>query len=102
MRKRLANELLGTLVGATLMCDNQNSIHLSNNQAHHEMTKHIDVRHHFIREIIDRKKVKLIKVVGDENDADMFTKVAPLAKLKHCMELLQVAQDDGSKEQVRY
>ena len=38
--KGLTNELLGTVVDATLMCDNQSAIHLSKNQTYHERTKH--------------------------------------------------------------
>ena len=43
--------------------------------------------------LLDKKEVKLIKVVGDENTAYMFTKAVPMAKLKHCLELLQVVQN---------
>lgn len=93
MAKRSGSELLGTVVDATLMCDSQSAIHLSKNQTHHERTKHIDVCHHFIWEILDKKEVKLIKDAGDENTADMFTKAVPMAKLKHCLELLHVVQD---------
>lgn len=55
--KGLTSELLGSIVHTTLMCDSQSAIHLSKNQAHHERTKHIDVRHHFIREILDKKEI---------------------------------------------
>ena len=72
------------------MCDSQSVIHLAKNQAHHERTKHIDVRYHFIREILEKKEISLIKVVGENNAADMFTKVVPIAKLQHCLGLLQV------------
>ena len=54
-------------------------------------TKHIDVRHHFIKEVLDRKEINLIKVVGNDNATDIFTKAVPIAKMKHCSELLQVA-----------
>lgn len=36
----------------TVHCDSQSAIHLTKTQMYHEMTKHIDVRYHFIREII--------------------------------------------------
>lgn len=65
-------------------------VHLAKNQAHHERTKHIDVRYHFIKEILEKKEISLIKVVGENNAADMFTKDVPIAKLQHCLGLLQV------------
>jgi len=46
---------------------------------------------HFIREILDRKELKLEKVAGEDNAAYMFTKAIPAAKMKHCMKLLNVA-----------
>ena len=70
------------------MCDSQSVIHLSKNQAYHEKTNDIDVHHHYIRELLDKNEINLIKVAGDENATDMFTKSAPISKLKHCLKLL--------------
>ena len=78
--KGLVGELLGLDVKVTLICDSQSAIHLLKNQAHHERTKHIDIRYHFIRDIIENKVVELIKVAREENVTDMFTKVVLAAK----------------------
>ena len=88
--KGLVSKLLGSDVKAILMRDSQSAIYLLKNQAHHKRTKHIDVRLHFIREIIEKHDVILTKVSGEENAADMFTKAVPFAKLKYCMKILQV------------
>ena len=90
--KGLVSELLGLEVKVTLLCDSQSAIHLSKNQAHHKRTKHIDVRLHFIREMIENKYVFLIKVAGENNVADIFTKAVPSTKLQHCMKILQFGQ----------
>ena len=42
----------------TIKCDSQSAIHLSKNSSYHERTKHIDVRLHFIRGVIEREKSK--------------------------------------------
>ena len=86
--KGLVSELLGVEVKATLMCDSQSAIHLSKNQAHHERTKHINVIHHFIRQIVEDKTVFLARVAGEDNVTYMFTKFVPTTKLKHCMKIL--------------
>ena len=58
-------------------CDSQNAIHLAKNQVHHGQTKHIDIRFHFIREIIKSDEVILKKNGTKDNLADIMTKVAP-------------------------
>ncbi|GJY23881.1 retrovirus-related pol polyprotein from transposon TNT 1-94 [Tanacetum coccineum] len=71
-------------------CDNQGAIHLSRNHVFHERTKHINVRYHFIREVLEAKTVKVLKVGTEHNVADALTKVVPGLKLQHCLELLNV------------
>ena len=63
-----------------LYVDNQGAIALAENPVHHERSKHIDVRYHFIRSEVDAGIVKLLYVPSEENIADLFTK--PLSKNK--------------------
>ena len=65
------------------MCDSQRAIHLSKNQAYHDRTKDLDVRYHFIIEVLERKEIDLIKVLGEEWEehvAYMFTKAVSLCQ----------------------
>ncbi|KAH9659029.1 hypothetical protein KPL70_023708 [Citrus sinensis] len=55
-------------------CDSQSAIHLTKNEVYHARTKHIDVRFHFVREIINEGKIFLQKIKTAENPADMLTK----------------------------
>ena len=43
-------------------CDSQSVISLAKNPAYHSKKKHIDVRYHFMRDMIEYKKVSLVKV----------------------------------------
>ncbi|GKE00700.1 retrovirus-related pol polyprotein from transposon TNT 1-94, partial [Tanacetum coccineum] len=70
--------------------DNQGAIHLSRNHVFHERTKHINVRYHFIREVLEAKTVKVLKMGTEHNATDALTKVVPGRKLQHCLELLKV------------
>nr|GEU44787.1 putative retrotransposon [Tanacetum cinerariifolium] len=71
-------------------CDNHGAIHLSQNHVSYERTKHINVRYHFIREVLEAKTVKVLKVGTEHNVADALTKVVPGRKLQYCLELLSV------------
>nr|GFC37010.1 retrovirus-related Pol polyprotein from transposon TNT 1-94 [Tanacetum cinerariifolium] len=86
----LLEELGVELNKVTVNCDNQGAIHLSWNHVFHERTKHINVRYHFIREVLEAKTVEVLKVGTEHNAADALTKVIPGHKLQHCFELLSV------------
>ncbi|GKC50392.1 hypothetical protein Tco_1073137, partial [Tanacetum coccineum] len=58
----LLEELGVVLNTVAVNCDNQSAIHLSRNHVFHERTKHINVRYHFIREVLEAKTVKVLKV----------------------------------------
>ncbi|OAE29570.1 hypothetical protein AXG93_702s1240 [Marchantia polymorpha subsp. ruderalis] len=63
-----------------LFCDNQSVIHLTKNQMFHESTKHIDIKLHFIQNVIVEVYVVVEKVHTDENPMDMATKMV----MGHC------------------
>ncbi|GJU37492.1 retrovirus-related pol polyprotein from transposon TNT 1-94 [Tanacetum coccineum] len=52
--------------------------------------KHINVRYHFIREIVESKEIKVAKIGTKDNVSDAFTKVVLGPKFKYCMEILGV------------
>ena len=58
----------------TLYCDNMSAISISKNPVQHSRTKHIDIRHHFIRELVEEKTINLEHVVSEKQLADIFTK----------------------------
>ena len=58
----------------TLFCDNLSAINISKSPIQHSRTKHIDIRHHFIRELVEEKIVALEHVATELQLADIFTK----------------------------
>nr|GEZ04430.1 retrovirus-related Pol polyprotein from transposon TNT 1-94 [Tanacetum cinerariifolium] len=77
----------------TMHSDRQSAIHLAKNQVYHARAKHIDVRYHFIREILKEGGVKIQKIHTFKNPADMLTKVVAGIKLTYCLDLIN--NDDG-------
>ncbi|GJX27363.1 transposable element [Tanacetum coccineum] len=72
----------------TMYSDSQSVIHLAKNQVYHARTKHIDVRYHFIREILEEGRVRIQKVHNSKNPADMLTKVLAGIKFNYCLDLI--------------
>ncbi|WVZ49529.1 hypothetical protein U9M48_000877 [Paspalum notatum var. saurae] len=57
-----------------LLVDNKSAIALSRNPVHHDRSKHIDTRFHFIRECVDEGKIDVRHVGTEEQLADILTK----------------------------
>jgi hypothetical protein len=65
-----------------LLCDNESAIKLANNPVNYSRTKHIDIRHHFLRDHEAKGDIALIHVSTDKQLADIFTK--SLDELRFC------------------
>ncbi|KAG8500752.1 hypothetical protein CXB51_002776 [Gossypium anomalum] len=89
--KGLFSELNEDLQISTVFCDSQSAIFLTKDQMFHERTKHIDVRYHFVRDIIARGDIVVSKISTHENPADMMTKSLPITKFEHCLDLAGVS-----------
>lgn len=68
--------------------DSASTQELARNPVYHGRTKHIDVRHHFVREALKNHQIKLDYLCSAEMIADIFTKALPLNKHYKCIELL--------------
>nr|GEX17404.1 aspartyl-tRNA synthetase [Tanacetum cinerariifolium] len=88
--KGLLIELEVNLRSMVVNYDNQSAIHLSRNAMFHERTKHINVRYHFIREIVDSIEIEVAKIGTNNNAANAVIKVVPGPKFKYCMKILGV------------
>ena len=67
-------DITGILCSPDLMIDNQSAIALINNRMIRDKSKHIEVRFHFIRELILDHKIKTKNVPTQDQLADVFTK----------------------------
>ncbi|GJU62568.1 hypothetical protein Tco_1244403 [Tanacetum coccineum] len=57
-----------------IMCDNKGAIDLSKNPVQHSRTKHIEIRHHFLRDNVQKGHISIEKVPSADNIADILTK----------------------------
>lgn len=66
---------MGLVYGAIRIdCDSQSEIFLAKSLSYHSKPKHIDGQHHFVRDMIEEKKVFLIKVDTLKNTVDALKK----------------------------
>jgi hypothetical protein len=74
----LYSELCGISSCFTIHCDSQSA-------------KHIDIRYHFIRDVIARGGVIKVRMIHTcNNPADMMTKPVPIAKFELCSSLVGI------------
>ncbi|GJV80332.1 hypothetical protein Tco_1516202 [Tanacetum coccineum] len=57
-----------------IMCDNKGAIDLSKNPVQHSHTKHIEIRHHFLCDNVQKGNISIEKVSSEDNIADILTK----------------------------
>ncbi|GJX41764.1 putative ribonuclease H-like domain-containing protein [Tanacetum coccineum] len=71
--------------------DNESTICIVKNPVYHSKTKHIEIRHHFIRDCYEKKLISVEKIHTDLNVADLLTK--PFDGPRYYLVLKRVKQD---------
>lgn len=80
--RNLLNELEFRQPNPTIVhSDNQGAIAFAHDSQFHTRSKHIDIRHHFIRDTISNGDISTVYVPSESNCADLLTK--PLARPSH-------------------
>jgi hypothetical protein len=79
--RKLLTDLFDHEMDSTIIhCDNQSCVKLSENPVFHDKSKHIEIKYHYIRDMVQRKAVHVQYLPTHEQIADIFTK--PLARTK--------------------
>lgn len=82
--KGLRKELSGESQPVTILCDNMSAIYLAEREiGYSPRTKHIDIRHHFLREQIEHNVIKLEHVGTKLQTADLLTKAVPVSTFEN-------------------
>ncbi|WMV14848.1 hypothetical protein MTR67_008233, partial [Solanum verrucosum] len=89
--RRILAELQHMQASATeIYCDNKASIAMTKNPSFHSRTKHIDVRFHFIRDLVAKEEIVLKHCSTHEQLADLLTKSLAANKFIHLRALIGV------------
>nr|GEU86226.1 ribonuclease H-like domain-containing protein [Tanacetum cinerariifolium] len=63
--------------------DNSSTICIIKNHVLHSKTKHMEIRHHFIRDCNDKKLIQVVKIPSDNNFADILTKAFDVGRFQY-------------------
>jgi hypothetical protein len=77
-----------------ILCDNQSCIKMMENPVFHDKSKHIEIRYHYIRDMVQRGVVKLQYVGTNEQVADVLTKPLSCVMFEYFRDKLGVVRKD--------
>lgn len=82
--KQLIAEVEDKEESIQIYCDNKSTIDLANTSSYKQRTKHIDIRHHFIKEKVESEEIKVKYMKTEEMVADSLTKAVHKIKNNYC------------------
>lgn len=88
--KQLLPEFDQKTAGIKVYCDSNGARKLAENPVFHSRTKHIDVRHHFVRDAVEDEIIKIEYLETNDMAADTLTKGLPRSKHERCLKLLGI------------
>ncbi|GJU46155.1 hypothetical protein Tco_1203421 [Tanacetum coccineum] len=65
-----------------IFIDNERIMCIVKNPVFHSKTKHIEIRHHFIRDSYKKRLIQVIKIHTDHNVADLLTKALDVSRFQ--------------------
>jgi hypothetical protein len=77
-----------------LWCDNEASICLSKKPGKHNAMKHVDIKYHYTRSLVDANRLVVKHVGTNEQTADIFTKALERVKFEKFRKMLGVVKHE--------
>nr|GEZ64951.1 putative ribonuclease H-like domain-containing protein [Tanacetum cinerariifolium] len=85
----IQNQLLDygyNFMNTNIYIDNTSAICIVKNLVYHSKTKHIEIRHHFIRDCFKKKLINVDHIHTDENVADLLTKPFDAGRFRYLVD----------------
>ncbi|GKC76767.1 putative ribonuclease H-like domain-containing protein [Tanacetum coccineum] len=82
----IQNQLLDygyNFMNTKIFIDNESTICIVKNSVFHSKTKHIEIRHHFIRDSYEKELIQVIKIHTNHNVADLLTKAFDVSRFQY-------------------
>jgi hypothetical protein len=81
-----------------ILCDNQSCIKRTENPIFHDRSKHIEIRYHYIRDMVQRGALKLQYISTDEQVANVLTKPLYRIKFEYFRDTLGMVRKDPPRK----
>jgi hypothetical protein len=82
----------------TIHCDKQSCLKISENPVFHDRSKHIEIKYHYIRDMVQRKTIHVQYLITHEQIAYIFTKPLPKTKFEYFRETLSLVENTSLVE----
>ncbi|GKB66384.1 putative ribonuclease H-like domain-containing protein [Tanacetum coccineum] len=82
----IQNQLLDcgyNFMNTKIFIDNESTICIVKNLVLHSKTKHIEIRHHFIKDSNEKKLIQMVKIHTDQNVVDLLTKAFDVGRFQY-------------------
>ncbi|GJT76701.1 putative reverse transcriptase domain-containing protein [Tanacetum coccineum] len=92
----IQNQLLDygyNFMNTKIFIDNESTICIVKNPVFHSKTKHIEIKHHFIRDSNKKKLIQMIKIHTDQNVADLLTKAFNVSRFQYLIASIGMLAD---------
>ncbi|GJR54971.1 hypothetical protein Tco_1405492 [Tanacetum coccineum] len=77
------HDYMFNFMNTKIYIDNESTICIVKNPVFHSKTKHIEIRHHFIRDSYEKRLIQVIKIHTDHNVADLLTKAFDVGRFQY-------------------
>ena len=98
LKKLLSDLFSGKFDSTIIHCDNHSCIKLLENPMFHDRSKHIEMRYHFIKDLVQRGALKLQYIRTDEQIANILTKPLTASKFVYFRDNLGMAKNASLAE----
>jgi hypothetical protein len=98
LRKLLSDLFSAELEPTVIHCDNPSCINLFENPVFHDRSKHIEMRYHYVRDMVQKNILSIQYVLTVEQTADILTKPLSLTKFVYFRDKLGVAENASLAE----
>ena len=94
LRKMLVHLFDEEIDVTDILCDNQSCIKMTENLVFHDKSKHIEIKYHFIRDMVQKGAVKIKYVPTKEQVTDVLTVLLSHVKFEYFLDKLGLVRND--------